>query len=137
GSRASNVESAGSLSLRRQAMDLARVNYLAVLVAGVVIFLLGGLWYSPVLFAKKWMALIGKTEEELKAGAGSMPISYALVFICGLLTSWALAVILAQLPQVTWETGALLGALCWIGFAGAPSFATAIFSGKPKGLWRI
>ena len=31
-------------------------NYLAVLVAGLVIFLLGGLWYSPALFAKKWIA---------------------------------------------------------------------------------
>jgi len=37
-------------------MSLPPVNYLAVLVFGVVIFMLGGLWYSPLLFAKKWVA---------------------------------------------------------------------------------
>ena len=38
------------------------VNFLAVLVTGIVIFVLGGLWYSPVLFARRWVALMGKTE---------------------------------------------------------------------------
>ena len=37
-------------------MTLPALNYLAVLVAGIVIFMIGGLWYSPVLFAKPWMA---------------------------------------------------------------------------------
>src|ERR1051325_1549607 len=47
-------------------------NYLAVLVCAVIIFLLGGLWYSPVLFAKRWVALQGKTMEEMQA-AGASP----------------------------------------------------------------
>ena len=38
-------------------------NYLAVLVSGVALFMLGGLWYSPVLFAKRWTALVGKSLE--------------------------------------------------------------------------
>ena len=37
---------------------LPHVNYLAVLVSGVVIFLLGGVWYSKLLFAKPWVALM-------------------------------------------------------------------------------
>ena len=45
-------------------MTLPIVNNVAVLVSGVAIFMLGGLWYSPVLFAKRWVKLIGKTEEE-------------------------------------------------------------------------
>jgi len=49
-------------------MTLPVVNNLAVLVSGLVIFMLGGLWYSPLLFAKRWVALIGKSEAELKAG---------------------------------------------------------------------
>src|SRR5690349_16185250 len=69
---------------RRGAMPLPQVHYPAVLVAGIAIFILGGLWYSPVLFAKRWVALMGKTEEELKAAA-SGPVAYVIVFICGLL----------------------------------------------------
>ena len=37
-------------------MSFPIVNNVAVFVSGVVIFLLGGLWYSPVLFAKRWVA---------------------------------------------------------------------------------
>ena len=31
------------------------VNWLAVIVGAVLAYLLGWLWYSPVLFAKKWL----------------------------------------------------------------------------------
>jgi hypothetical protein len=33
--------------------------------------------------------------------------------------------------------GALIGALCWVGFAGATSFGTALFSARSKALWMI
>jgi hypothetical protein len=117
-------------------MHIPQLNYWAVLVSGIVIFVLGGLWYSPVLFAKKWVALIGKTEEELKASAGG-PLPYVIVFICGLLTAFALAVIINHFEYLDALRGALIGALCWVGFAGATSYGSAVFSGKPKALWLI
>lgn len=118
-------------------MSFPIVNNVAVFVAGVVIFLLGGLWYSPVLFAKRWVALIGKSEEELKASAGNMPLSYVFVFLCGLVTAWIMALVVGNFATATAVDGALVGALCWVGFAGATSFGTALFSGKPKTLWLI
>ena len=118
-------------------MTLPVVNNVAVLVSGVVIFLLGGLWYSPVLFAKKWVALIGKSEDELRAGAGNMPVSYLLVFLCGVVTAWVMALVVGNFAPASVVDGALIGALCWLGFAGATSFGSAIFSGKPKALWLI
>ena len=118
-------------------MSFPIVNNVAVFVAGVVIFLLGGLWYSPVMFAKRWVALIGKSEEELKANAGNMPLSYVFVFLCGLVTAWIMAIVVGNFSPATAVDGALIGALCWLGFAGATSFGTALFSGKPKALWLI
>lgn len=41
-------------------------NWLAVLVAAVSGFLVGGLWYGP-LFGKAWMAERGFTEEDAKS----------------------------------------------------------------------
>ena len=64
------------------------LNYLAVLVSAVAIFMLGGLWYSPVMFAKKWVALQGKSMEEMSGGAS--PALYVQVFICGLVTSFVM-----------------------------------------------
>jgi hypothetical protein len=118
-------------------MTLPVVNNIAVLVSGVAIFVLGGLWYSPLLFAKPWVALIGKTEDELKANAGSMPLNYVWVFLCGLVTSWIMALVVGNFAPAGALDGAKIGAICWAGFAGATSFGTALFSGKPKALWLI
>jgi len=118
------------------------VNWLAVLVAAIVIFLLGGLWYSPVLFAKKWIALQNKTEEQMKAEAAgaNMPLMYASAFITGLIIAWAMAMVLAHIANdapMNAAHGALFGALLWLGFAATTSYATALFSGKPRQLWLI
>ena len=112
------------------------VNFLAVLVTGIVIFVLGGLWYSPVLFARRWVALMGKTEAEMKA-AGASPLTFLAVFACGLLTSWALAVIVQHFAYPSLLRGAEIGALCWLGLAGATSFGSALFEMKPRALWLI
>ena len=118
-------------------MTLPVVNNLAVLASGVLIFMLGGLWYSPVLFAKRWVALIGKSEVELRTSAGSMPVSYLFVFLCALATAWVMALVVGNFAPSSALDGALIGALCWLGFAGATSYGTALFSGKRKALWLI
>jgi hypothetical protein len=120
-------------------MMLPAVNYLAVLVSGIVIFMLGGLWYSPVLFAKPWIALMGRTEEELRAEAAkkSMPLMYLTVFICGLVTAAVLAVVINRFGATTAGAGACIGALCWLGFAAATSFGSSLFSFEPRKLWLI
>jgi len=111
------------------------VNYLAVLVSGLAIFFLGGLWYSPVLFAKPWTRLMGKSEQPEAKKA--MPVMYALAFVTGLIIAWTLAVVVNHFPPVTIARGAAVGALCWLGFAATTSFATALFSMQPKKLWLI
>ena len=69
------------------------INYLAVLVVAAVAFGLGALWYSPVLFAKPWMAAIGKTAEEIKVESEgkSMPLIYGQTFLAWLLTAFVMA----------------------------------------------
>jgi len=123
-------------------MTVPAVNYLAVLAAAVVIFILGGLWYSPLLFVKKWVALQGRTEEQMRAEAASanMPLLYISAFVCALITAIVMAHILAHMASIM-PTGAVHGAffgfMAWLGFAAPTSYATAIFSGKPKQLWLI
>jgi len=127
-------------------MRIPEVNYLAVFVAAVVIFLLGGLWYSPVLFAKRWIALQGRTEEQMRAdaAASNMPVMYLLAFICSLIIAWAMAVLTNPfVPQTATSVpdwifrGVKLGMFTWFGFVLPTSFATALFSKKPKALWLI
>jgi hypothetical protein len=48
-------------------MEEFQLNFLAILVAAVAAFVLGALWYSPVLFAKQWMKAHGYTPDKLEA----------------------------------------------------------------------
>ena len=123
-------------------MHVPPVNWLAILVAGIVIFILGGLWYSPILFAKKWIALQNKTEEQMRAEAAgaNMPLMYASAFITGLIIASAMALVFAHIAndmQMNAAHGALLGFILWLGFAASTSYATALFSGRPRQLWLI
>lgn len=118
-------------------MSFPLVSWLPILVAGAVIFFLGGLWYSPVLFAKRWMALIGKTEAEMKAASGSLGLLYAGAVVSSFVIAFTLAVTINHFANMSAMKGALVGGFCWFGFAAATSFPTASFSGTPKALWAI
>ncbi|HEY8849682.1 MAG TPA: DUF1761 domain-containing protein [Thermoanaerobaculia bacterium] len=118
---------------------MTNINYLAVLVSAVAIFALGGLWYSSALFSKRWVVLMGKSEEEMKAASAGSPMPLLLLgaFVCGLLISFALAIVVNHFPPFTALRGIEIGAFCWLGFAASTSFATALFSMGPKQLWLI
>ena len=120
-------------------MHMPHVNYLAVLVTGVLIFMLGGLWYSPVLFAKRWIALQGKTEDQMKAEAATanMPLMYGSAVIASLITAYVMAIIVPRFAPGSLMGGMHIALFCWLGFAGATTYTTALFSGKPKQLWLI
>jgi hypothetical protein len=108
------------------------INYLAVLVSGVVIFVLGGLWFS-LLFAKPWLRMIGVTDPQASPGAAL----FVQFFVCALLTSWGMAMILSHAGPMEVGRAIGFGILCWLGFAGATSYATAKAGKKPVALWAI
>jgi hypothetical protein len=118
-------------------MPVPQVNYLAVLVAAVVVFILGGVWYSPAVFAKKWVALQGKDPSVVTGMAGPTPAMFIQVFICGLLISWGMAVLLNHFVNLTLTRGVLVAVLAWLSFAAATSYGSYLFSMKPKQLWAI
>ena len=49
---------------------MPEVNWIAIVVAAVGSFVLGGLWYSPVLFGKAWQREAGLTDEKLTRPVG-------------------------------------------------------------------
>lgn len=67
-------------------------NWIAIVLAAVAAFAVGGLWYG-VLFGKAWMAALGKSEDELKGGA-SMPMLFGSTFLLHLFSSFILAHVL-------------------------------------------
>ncbi|HQU56998.1 MAG TPA: DUF1761 domain-containing protein, partial [Chitinophagaceae bacterium] len=46
---------------------MGTINWLAVLVAGISSFVIGGIWYSPALFGNAWMKENNLSEEAVRA----------------------------------------------------------------------
>ena len=69
-------------------MNLFDVNWIAVILAALAGFVVGGIWYGPIM-GKKWMGAVGLSEEQIRAG--NMVAIYGGAFAFSLLASWTLA----------------------------------------------
>ncbi len=114
------------------------INYIAVVVAAVLSMILGALWYSPILFGKEWMSLIGLTEADLKkAREKGMAKSYLMGFIAALVMSYVLANFIDYTQATTIVEGAKSGVWIWLGFVATVVLGTVIWEGKPMRLYVI
>ncbi len=92
---------------------MPQVNFLAIVVAAVVAFILGGLWYSPVLFGKVWQREVGLSDEQLRRG--NMASIFGLSLLLSLIAAFVFAMFLGPRPPVQLGLGAGFAAgLCWV-----------------------
>ena len=105
-------------------------NYLAILVSAVVAFLIGGLWYSPFLFAKQWMAAHAHTPEDVARLKADAPRAYGISFVAFLVMAAILQMLLNHIGAHDWMSGALWGAHIWLGFALTIGLMANVYSGK-------
>ena len=114
-------------------LDLASVNWLAVIVGTLVYFFLGALWYSPVLFAKPWQAAIG--WDESRPQPQTNPMTYVVPLVLYLVAGIAMAILAGAIGVSGIGDGITLGLLTGIGFALPMVGVEATFDpNKPKPL---
>jgi uncharacterized protein DUF1761 len=95
---------------------MTQVNYVAVLVAAVAVFVLGWLWYSPLLFYKPWMRLRGLDPVAAMAGA-KMPAGKLLIeFARCLVLAYVIARFMGLLGVSNLFGAVHFGLFLWIGF---------------------
>lgn len=118
---------------------ISQINWLAVLLAFVASMVIGFVWYLPAVLGNRWMAAIGKTEEDLKNISGGAGI-WVPMMVAAALTAILLAVLISKLGLDNALAGgffALVLALVFRagghvihnGFAGRPVAVTLIDSG--------
>jgi hypothetical protein len=115
-------------------MDPSNVNFLGALVAALSTFLVGGIWYSPILFAKPWMAASGLSDADLKKGG--MGKIFGGSFVLALISAVNLAFFLAGgETNVAW--GLTAGALTGVGWVVTAMGTTYLFERRPLKLFLI
>lgn len=108
-------------------MNAEKLNFAAIAVAALAVFVLGGLWYSPLLFGRAWMRANGFTAEQAagfskaRAFGGSIP----LAIIMALNLAFFLA---GETTTLTW--GITAGALAGVGWAAAAVAMVALFENR-------
>jgi hypothetical protein len=109
-------------------------NYIAVVVAAVVYWLLGAVWYG-FLFSKAWMDLEHLSPE--RAASMNLVLTYLITFVLNLVIAFVLAQICAWRNANTAARGAALGILIWIGFIGPVTYTTYMYEARPVQLFAI
>lgn len=120
---------------------IVEVNWLTVLIAAVVSMGIGFFWYSPMLFGKPWMKLMGLSKSDMKGAQKQMGMMYGLSFVATLITAFVLTHSIAQaLPfygMGKLVTGLMSGFWAWAGFIAPVQMTDVIFGGKKWSLFAI
>ena len=113
---------------------LMHLNWLAVAVCAVIYFAIGGIWYSPLLFSKKWVEL---SKADPEKGKSQMPMMFANAFFCGALASIGIALLLSYTGITAIPAAIKLGLLCGGCFGFTSLSMSYTFGQRPIGLLLI
>jgi Protein of unknown function (DUF1761) len=103
----------------------------AILLAALLAWLIGALWYSPLLFAKAWVRTHGYSPDKLAAMRSAAARTYTLSFLAFVLMAYVLHIFLAHLGVQGAPRGAAWGFHAWLGFALPIGFTANLYSDKP------
>jgi len=107
------------------------LNWLAIIVATVIYYALGGLWFSQLVFGKAWGKSIGfDRPKEWK----ETTIYYIGPLIGCLITTITTAILSYALNIQSLDDALLLGLIAGIGYGGAVSTTNAITPTNPRPL---
>jgi hypothetical protein len=118
---------------REEDTIMPSISWLAVTVATVASFVIGALWYSPLLFAGAWQRESGVTDE--RAATGNMPLIFGAAFALMFFAALVFAIFLGPAPGLAFGASAGFAAgLFWV----AGSFGVNyLFERRSVKLWLI
>ncbi len=114
-------------------MDPAQFNYPAIFCAALVSFVVGGAWYSPLLFAKPWMKEAGLNEASVRSA--KLGRVFGLAFVCALVMAFNLAAFLGA--KATLAFGAFAGLATGLGWVAMSLAVIYLFEQRSMKLWLI
>jgi hypothetical protein len=105
---------------------LGQLNWLAVIVGGIIYFALGALWYSNVLFARPWQRAIGWDATQQPPQLN--PLTYVVPGLAYIVMAVATGMIAKATGTDTLGEGIALGLIIGVGYALASSLVAAFFT---------
>ncbi len=110
------------------------IHWIAILVAAVSGFMIGGLWYGP-LFGKAWQAARGISDDAMKNA--NMPMIFGLTFVLNLVAAFILDHTLATYTGLDTVTKVMIASGVALGFIIPAIGANYLFSRQSLRLFLI
>jgi hypothetical protein len=110
-------------------------SYVQVFIAAIIQFILGALWYSPIMFGSSWMEIMGAkniSKDKLKKMQRAMTPFYILQFILGLFTIVSLANLMVYVNYLNLYN---LAFWIWAGFIAPIQIGAVIWANTEKKYW--
>jgi Protein of unknown function (DUF1761) len=111
------------------------LNLLAILVSAIILWVLGAIWYSPALFAKPWMQILGMKKEDSRRSF--VYLGMVASFMGDFVLAYVLANIIIWSGATGFWLGAVWGVLIWFGFFGSVNLPQHLYEGRPFKLFAI
>ena len=109
------------------------MNWVAIIVAMVVNMVLGALWFSPVMFQKRWTAL--RVGGPMSGTAS--PLLYVITAVGALVSAITLDWIIGLAGANTLTGGAIIGLYTGLGFVAPAVLSDHLFNERPPMLYLI
>ncbi len=107
-------------------------NWPGVLVATLLSFAFGALWYSPLLFMKRWCRESG--VDPAKDMANPLQV-YSTTFLLTLMSAFTLAFLLGPHPGI--DSALMVALLTGVGLTAASMGINYQFAGRSRVYWFI
>ncbi len=121
-------------------MNLASINWLAVILCVIVDFVVGSIWYHPKVFYNSWRKAQNLPEPS-NSGA-SMARIWGLTALAALVIAISMAFVVRAMGGlmpggVNLVNGASVGFMIWLGFVATTYLTNNLFANRGLKVWAI
>ncbi len=102
------------------------INWLSVIMASLAAFVIGALWYSPILFGKAWQKELKLKDEDIKNA--NMPLIFGMSFIFMFIAAFVMDMFIGK--EATLVSGIAAGTLVGVAWIATSIGITYLFARK-------
>jgi hypothetical protein len=122
------------VKIERKLVQFGPVNWFAIGASVLANFLVGGLWYSPLLFVNAWISMAGVDKQVFDAGLpkallGDLCSAVAITLVLNQVIRWS--------GSIGIGSGLLVAFVVWIGFAASVLVPEVTYEHRPFAFFAI
>jgi hypothetical protein len=109
-------------------MEVASINWWAILTAVLSSFVVGGVWYSPTFFLKPWLTMSKVDKPTFDSG---LPKALLGDLVVSIAMALGLNQILGSFGATGIQQGMLVALLVWLGFVASTLLNSVTYEHRP------